>query len=154
MYAYVCMCMHVYTCVCVHVCVCASTGFADGLKCSLAGPGWECRRYMSKNPGLRVVSLFCIITRALGSCRALCHPSPGQGTSNPGMVYPLSGEGARDCFFTACLPSFCPRGQMEGSVAGQPSLALPQAISPKPSAPRKQLAKAMSYAGVRWSLWR
>lgn len=33
-------------------------------------------------------------------------------------------------------------------------MAPPQAISPNLSAPRKQLAKAMSYAGVRWSLWR
>lgn len=41
-----------------------------------------------------------------------------------------------------------------GQWQGSPSLALPQAISPKPSAPRRQVAKAMSYAGEIGSMWR
>lgn len=122
-------------------------GPEDWLKCSPGGTGWEWRREIVKSPELRVALLFCIITRALESSRAQCHPSSGRRTSNPG-------EGARNCFSTDRLPSFCPReGQMEEVSGGAavPS-ALLQSVSPKLSDQRagSSLAKMMSHAGARW----
>lgn len=38
---------------------------------------------------------------------ALCHSSFGQGTSNPGMAYPPSCAGARNCLLPD-TPAFCP----------------------------------------------
>lgn len=135
---YVCACLWGASCMCVHVPVCTSRDTEDELKCSLAGSGWEQRRQMAENPGLRVRSLFCI-TRALECSWVLCHPSSDQRRNHLGMFYSHSGEPAREGFFTDYLPSFCPRkSSWRRSVMGQPPPALLHSVTSEPSAPKKQ----------------
>lgn len=117
--------------VCVLVCV-YKLSTEDWLKHSLAGPAGH-GEGNGEESGLRVVSLFCI-TRALESSWALCHPCSDQGTSHPALVCSHSGEDAKKCFFTDCLPSFCPRGQMEEVSDGA---AIPR-LSSRLSAPNHQ----------------
>lgn len=97
---------------------------------------WKCPFKIARNSRLRVVPLSHIITRALQSSWARCHPSTSQRTSNAGMVYPPSGDGARDHFFTDHIPCFClwkrPDGAGQQRVShplGSPPVCQPSVIS-------------------------
>ena len=132
----ICACECVYLCVCaVGACICVYTCMfvcTNILRSTQNAQRSRLGMEKVKNPGLRVVSLFAIRTRALKSSRASCHPSSGQGTSNPGRVYPPSAECAKSSFFTDCLPSFCLRERPDGGGQrrGRRSLSCPPGCQP------------------------
>lgn len=127
-----CACKPVY--VCMHVCACVWMCVYDVyVQAEALRTGWNALLEVQagngegklQSPELKVVLLFCIIIRAIKSSQALCHPSSGHGTRNPG-------EGARNCFFTDRLPSFCPRERPDGGgqCRGSHSLGSPPVCQP------------------------